>query len=418
MDKTYVLIALFFFSWLVADGQERTISLEQCLASAALNNPVFQKYEVIEGLGKARVEKTAQNWWPNLKINGQLTWQNEVTQLNIDAPIPGFEVPEIPKTQYRIAGELTQTLYDGGMTGMQKAIVSGQSAASLLQSEVQQQDLSLQIQELYFNALLLEANLQSIGLVLEDLTKQLESVKALKSNGMVTGAAVERLKAEMLRLELQQESSRRGKSSVLQNLSLMTGLDLAENVRLEMPAGDPSAAARKEYALFDKQKEVLGQQLALLNASGIPRLQAFALGGYGQPGFNFLDESPAFLFQAGLRLRWDISSFYTNGKDREILSLNQLQVQKEKEAFDLVQNSKSIQLQKALDDFEASLQADQEIISLRSKIKDRAAVQLENGTITTAEYIQDVNEWSRALIERDLHQIQLLQTIYSLRFYP
>ena len=122
MDKRIFLLVFFWVSWLGLQSQSKTISLEECLEAVSNNHPSFQKSGVIQQLGTAQVEKANQNWWPKLKISGQLTWQNEVTQLNIGAPIPGFEVPQIPKTQYRVAGELNQTLFDGGMTSRQKTV--------------------------------------------------------------------------------------------------------------------------------------------------------------------------------------------------------------------------------------------------------------------------------------------------------
>jgi outer membrane protein TolC len=417
MDKKLILMIMFLSAWLGGKGQLATLNLEQCIQAASATNPVFEKSKVIQSLGAVTGEKLGQNWLPTFKINGQLTWQNEVTQLNIDAPIPGFEVPQIPQTQYRVAGELTQTVFDGGLTRRTKALEKAKTQASTLQAETGQQDLTLQIQNLFFQVLLLDANKRSLDLVQEDLAKQLEKVRSLRENGMVTGAAIDRLQAEMLVVELKMDQLQRGKETVVNNLALLTSLDISINTGFTLPEPAPEADIRKEYAFFEAQKSIIDKQVDLLNASGIPLLQAFVLGGYGQPGFNFLDENPAFLFQAGVRLQWDISSFYTKQKDREILSLRQVQLDKEKRVFDLKQQNTANQLEQSLDDYAAALQSDQKIISLREKIKERAAAQLANGTLTTAEYILDLNEWSRAMLEKDLHQIQELQTIYSLRFY-
>ncbi|MCB0661598.1 MAG: TolC family protein [Saprospiraceae bacterium] len=418
MDKRIFLLVFFWVSWLGLQSQSKTISLEECLEAVSNNHPSFQKSGVIQQLGTAQVEKANQNWWPKLKISGQLTWQNKVTQLNIDAPIPGFEVPQIPKTQYRVAGELNQILFDGGMTSRQKTVNKASTAATIQQNLMQQQDIKDNIQNLYFNGLLIDQKLNSLHLVEDDLTSQLQRLKNMKENGLVTGASVDRLDAELLQLQLTIQQTEKARLSLLENLSTLTGLAFDAEVSLQLPKENPQTEARAELALFDAQKQILDGQLSLINAKGVPQLQAFALGGYGQPGFNFLDENPAFMFQAGLRLGWDISSFYTNKKDREILSLQQLQIDKDKEAYNSFNQTQKVNLNKELQDYQDALQTDEAIITLREKIKMRAGTQLENGTLTTAEYISDVNAWSKAMLDRDIHQVQVLQTVYQLRFYP
>ena len=418
MDKRIFLLIFFWVSWLGLQSQSKTISLEECLEAVSNNHPSFQKSGVIQQLGTAQVEKANQNWWPKLKISGQLTWQNEVTQLNIGAPIPGFEVPQIPKTQYRVAGELNQILFDGGMKNKKKTVNKASTAATIQQNLMQQQDIKDNIQNLYFNGLLIDQKLNSLHLVEDDLTSQLQRLKNMKENGLVTGASVDRLNAELLQLQLTIQQTEKARLSLLENLSTLTGLAFDGEVSLQLPKENPQTEARAELALFDAQKQILDGQLSLINAKGVPQLQAFALGGYGQPGFNFLDENPAFMFQAGLRLGWDISSFYTNKKDREILSLQQLQIDKDKEAFNSFNQTQKVNLNKELQDYQDALQTDEAIITLREKIKMRAGTQLENGTLTTAEYISDVNAWSKAMLDRDIHQVQVLQTVYQLRFYP
>ena len=51
---------------------------------------------------------------------------------------------------------------------------------------------------------------------------------------------------------------------------------------------------------------------------------------------------------------------------------------------------------------------DDEIISLRTKIRQTAAVQLEEGVITSRDFVREVNAEDQARQDRTLHEMQLL----------
>lgn len=59
------------------------------------------------------------------------------------------------------------------------------------------------------------------------------------------------------------------------------------------------------------------------------------------------------------------------------------------------------------------IQQDQEIIALRTSVKKAAVAQLENGVITSHDYISQVNAENQARQDLILHEIQLLQVQYN-----
>jgi outer membrane protein TolC len=59
---------------------------------------------------------------------------------------------------------------------------------------------------------------------------------------------------------------------------------------------------------------------------------------------------------------------------------------------------------------EELLKSDDEIIDLRRSITLSAASQLENGTITATDYITEQLAEEQALLTRNLHKMQLLQS--------
>ena len=60
-----------------------------------------------------------------------------------------------------------------------------------------------------------------------------------------------------------------------------------------------------------------------------------------------------------------------------------------------------------------TIEIDKQIIELRKSVKEASKAKLENGVITTSDYIRDLNAEDVAIQNLDLHRIQLLMTYYS-----
>ena len=60
--------------------------------------------------------------------------------------------------------------------------------------------------------------------------------------------------------------------------------------------------------------------------------------------------------------------------------------------------------------YEKLIPKDKEIIKLRNKIVKNAASQLENGVITSTDYIKELNLETQSKIDLETHKIQLLQS--------
>jgi hypothetical protein len=57
------------------------------------------------------------------------------------------------------------------------------------------------------------------------------------------------------------------------------------------------------------------------------------------------------------------------------------------------------------------LKIDEDLVSLRTKIAKNSASQLENGAITSADYIVDLNAATQANISQKSHKVQLYYAI-------
>ena len=53
------------------------------------------------------------------------------------------------------------------------------------------------------------------------------------------------------------------------------------------------------------------------------------------------------------------------------------------------------------------MNSDDNIVAIRSNVKDVAAIQLKNGSITLTDYLIKLNDVSQAMINKSIHKIEL-----------
>ncbi len=81
----------------------------------------------------------------------------------------------------------------------------------------------------------------------------------------------------------------------------------------------------------------------------------------------------------------------------------------QKETFVLNTNTQLRQQQSEIDKLKELIVTDEAIIDLRKSVKDASKAQLENGVITSNDYLREVNAEDQARQALITHQLQLLQ---------
>ncbi|HCT23815.1 MAG TPA: hypothetical protein DIW54_11015 [Chitinophagaceae bacterium] len=119
----------------------------------------------------------------------------------------------------------------------------------------------------------------------------------------------------------------------------------------------------------------------------------------------------AFFYTTGLRLQWSISSFYTNKQEKELTRISSRMNEVQKDQFMLQTNAALRQQLAEVNKYKQLLATDQQLIGLRLKVKETAAAQLENGLITPADYVREVQAEDQARQNALIHEMQLLQAI-------
>src|SRR5690606_41147977 len=95
-------------------------------------------------------------------------------------------------------------------------------------------------------------------------------------------------------------------------------------------------------------------------------------------------------YMAGLRLAWNLNSFYTQKNEKNIIKNNQRILDVQEETFLFNTKMSLSQQQTELSKFQELLKTDQEIIDLREQVKNSTLNQLNYGTASSNDYLISV----------------------------
>ena len=411
MKKLKYLFLLF----LGFTNAQEMLSLEQCYQLSRENYPLIKKQELIKKSEKYTIENALKGWLPQINIVGQASYQNEVTELPMK--LPNISVNPLSKDQYKAYADISQTIYDGGNIKNQKIVAKAQSEIQSQQIEVELDKLKERINQIYFGILLTDKQLSQLQLTKSDINEGIKKAEAQLKNGVIFRSNLDVLKAELLKNEQREIELKSVKKTYLQMLSFFVKRNLDENTNLQTPEKllITETNNRSELKLFDAQKTLIAAQKKLVNTKNTPKLGAFFQGGYGKPGFNMLKNEFDTFYIAGVRLNIPITGFYTKKNDLQLLDNQNQDIEIQRENFLFNQNFTEIQQKNDLDKIQNLIDKDDELITLRKSIKKASLAQLENGVITTNDYLREVNAEEQAVLTKISHEIQYLLTQYNLK---
>lgn len=393
------------------------VTLEVCQEKAKRNYPIVKQYGIIEAIAENNLSNANKGWLPQLSITGRITHQSDVTELPIK--LPTINIEGMSKDQYQGVVEITQTIWDGGIISSQKGITKANRELEKSKLDVDLYALRERVNQYYFGILLLEEQLKTNEILIDELKSNYDKVSAMVKNGVANEAdlnavRVEEIKAEQRKIEIMTTGK-----GYREMLSLLTGEDIKEGTVFEKPGTELPAGAmtnrRPELDLFDSQKMLFESQRGTINAGIMPKLGLFVQGGYGKPGLNMLKNEVSGYYIGGVRLSWNLSGLYTRGNSLETIELNSKALDSQRETFLFNSEIKSVQQINEIKKIRQLIGKDAEIIQLRNSIKKAAESKVENGTLSVTDLVREINSENMARQEMALHEIQLMMAIYNLK---
>ncbi|MEE9438601.1 MAG: TolC family protein [Saprospiraceae bacterium] len=392
-------------------------SIQQALQETRTSAPIFQLMEISnEELQLKERNINAQNL-PHISLNGRATYQSDVTSLGIS--LPGVEIKPISKDQYKITADVYQNIYSGGTIKQSALLAKTVINLENINTEIELEKIRYQIIQLYFSVLEIDTKKEILTTRKQSLESNLKKLITAVNLGALLKSESNALKAAIIQIKGQIIELKATRSNVIQNIKLLTKSDLTEDIKFEIPKNISLNTNTTLHNLNIKQFEIQNQlidqkhNLSLLNSK--PKVGIFLQGGYGKPGLNFLKDGFDLFAIGGLQLKWDFGNLYTKANDLQLNTLQKQKVGLKKEAVQLkneiVFSKENIEIEK----LKSLLIQDQQLIEIRAEITKTAKSKMENGTITSSEYINRFNEETIAKENLKLREIKLLKAMYQLQ---
>lgn len=408
---------VLFVSGMYAQGGH--ITLEECQRKTQDNYPLVRQYDLVEKTKEYNVENAARGYLPQFALSAKASYQSEVTELPIK--ISGVNIKGLPKDQYQVLLELQQKIWDGGGIRMQKKQALAEAEVEREKLNVDMYALNSRVNDLYFGILLLDEQLAQNALLQQELERNLRQITAYVENGIANQADLDAVKVEQLNTKQQRIGLTSSRTAYLQMLSLLVGEVLTQDAALEKPLPEESISAtseilRPELSWFDAQGAGLQVQEKALNVRHLPHFGLFVQGAYGNPGLNMLKNEFSPYYIAGVRLSWNFGSLYTLKNDRRVIENKRQQLGSNKDVFLFNTRLQMTQQDEVIRSMKQQMEDDNEIIRLRTNIRQSAEAKVANGTLTVTEMLRELTNESMARQAKATHEIQLLQGIYQLKY--
>ncbi len=403
------LLAITFLLLASTKFYAQEITLKECWNWAKEYYPKAKDRQVLLENSNIRINNLQATWYPKLNLNGQATWQNDVTWF----PNPAIKAGTPPNNdQYKATIDINQTLFDGGITSARKKIEKTSSTTEMISLDIELYNIQKNVSDIFFLNQVLEAQERQVLLNMENISSRIKEMESAVNAGSILKSELNVLNVELLKLEQKLFDITEGKASTIRTLSLIVGKPLSvDSTKLSLFNIDvvSNENRRLEFQLFEQQKQTLELQSKLTAKNRMPQLNAFAQGGYGNPGLNMLKVSFEPIVYVGVKLTWNIWDWNQTSRQKRISLSSKQFIDDQRGVFEQTQNTNIERTKSQITKLEKSLSLDDEIVKLRKEVTLSSKSKLQNGTLRASDYIDDLNKESLAELEQKIRQIQLDQ---------
>jgi len=405
---------LLFVILIAAAGFDATaqslMTLKECYELALANNALSGEKEAYSNISRIRDENLFKGWMPVVDINANAMYNSSVVDFSA---AQGMALPlrSMPRDQYKITLDINQTLYDGGAIKNARALEQAELKLNEKQTEIDEYKIKGEINTHYFNIMLLDRQKDILDNYLSLIEKKMATTESAIANGVRLRNDLDVLKSEKITIEQQITENILRKKALMKIMSDMTGVEINDLTRFVIPEPEyeqNEELIRPELQMFDLKKEQLAVAMKMTESQRMPKAFGFATVGYGSPpGQNFFADSFDTYYIFGAGIKWNIFDWHKTKNERQLITIQR----------EIVENRKTDMtnaLKRALDakmseinSLKEMIKSDVELLELRKRISQTAESQYDNGTITAAEFLSELNSEKNAVINSDIRKLKL-----------
>jgi len=395
------------------------LNLDALQEKARQNYPQIKQFDLIAKSTAYNLSNASSAYLPQVSLSGRATLQSDALNLTLNLPGGAMSIKQ-DKDQYQAVAEVNQVLWDGGVIKARKQSITNNAELEKQKLEVDLYTLRDRVNQLFFGILMLQEQQIQAEILRQELQTNLEKIKACLKNGVANQSDVDALSVELLNVGQRQIELKSAETSYRDMLSALTGVKIDVNALLVKPLNaipdENLSLKRPELGLFDAQLHLLDNQIQLEQTAIMPKFGLFLQGGYGRPGLNMLATGFSPFYIGGIRFSWNISSFYTRKNNLDNIQLNKDMVHVAQETFLFNNNLKINQQNTEIEKMRSLLRTDDDILQLRTNIKNACSAKVDNGVSTVTDLLREINAESIARQQKALHELQLSLQIQNLKY--
>ena len=421
--RKIIAILLCLFSCLATTAQ---ITIEECLSKAEANYPLISKYNIIEATCDIDLAEINNSWLPRIGVYGQVTGQNIVPSfpksLTDMLDQMGQSMKGLGKIQYKVGVDVAQNIWDGGASKSRRELVRSQQAVNRSALDVEMYALRQRVESIFFAILLTEEQIEQNEVACRLLQNNLEQLQAKVRNGVAMQCDADMVEAQALTVSQGIAQARSAVEGYRDVLAIFIGESLHGKALVRPSTEIPLSYDndRPELRLFENRLAANDAVQRLSDVSLMPKVGLFAQAYYGYPGFDYfqsmMKRDLSFNILAGIKVSWNIDSFYSRKNDSKRTSLNALDINTDRELFLFNSHIQSASQRDAIFGLKEVMKDDARIIELRENVRRAAESQLANGVIDATALLAKISDENIAQLNARLHEIQLIKEIYNLKY--
>lgn len=355
----------------------------------------------------------------------QEVWDGMMTE-TMQSIFSQIRIPSIPKMQWGISASVAQILWDGGSAAASGQMLRASQAEQEARMAEAMREVRKAVTEIYFGLLKVDAQADLQETLIDELRRQEERAQVALRNEVGTRADADEVRVELLKAAQDRAALRESRRALLEALTIYTGLKLSEETKVAKPA-TPSlieamavrthgriAPLRPEHRRFDAQIASAQASYDKYLAGLIPQVMLFATAAYSNPYPNIFKPGAHPFGMVGFSFQWNFGQLYGLGAQRTQLRGMTEMAELQRQTFEQKISAELAQAQHKVQRYAEQIRLDEEIVTLREKINDRSAVQVDEGVMTRRDALQLLTKYNAAQRTADLHRIEYLQALYEL----
>lgn len=417
---------------LSASLSTQAITLKECLQMTHDNYPAIRQYQLIEQTRDFTLENASKGWLPQVSASAGAYAFTDPIKSNEQIARMGIDFKN-----YMANASVTirQNLYDGGEIAAQKEVTSAQSEVQKHQLHVSMYGINERVQQIYFSILLLDEQIVLNELHQKDLSTSEKNIRSLIKGGIANQSDLDAILVECLKLKQQKDAIVVSRQAYLQMLGVFIGKELMVSEKLEKPSmesnvlrtpegttSDSSSSLflaknwginRPELQYYDSQNLLIDARRKQLDTRLRPTLSLFGMGMLHSKVSDMINYG---MLAGGISLSWNIGALYTRKNDIRKLEVQRQMNDIQREVFLFNNRLQNEQEYGIIASLRKQIAQDTEIISLRESIRSKSDRKVQLGTESVNELVRDINAVNLAKTQKAMHEIQLLQEIYKLKY--